>query len=167
MAMGGGGGGGAASPSPEERYYWYSQANPNWSKGESYDAAMSNMMPMQYENWRIGQQMVRGTRQDPGAIQDLKRYGMQMSNLAQGGLMVRGMGAGGQFQQAMNAPNLAPGIQARMAGRMGVTATPEQQAAMNQQQALTQASTRVGLANQTRLGLANAQRDMRFGGLDK
>lgn len=161
--MGMGGGGGAQGPSPEQRGYYYQQLNPGASQGEAWNFAMSNLSPLQYEQSQIGKQMVYGTGKDPGAMQDVKRYGLQMSNLAQGGLMVRGMG---QLRDTLNAPSLAPGMQARMAGRMGVTATPEQQAAMNQQQALTQASTRVGLANQTRLGLANAQRDMRFGGIN-
>lgn len=165
MAMGGGGGGGGAGmPTTQEKMFWFSQANPEWSQGQVYDAAMSNMNPMQYENWNIGKQMVYGNKNDPGAIPDIKRYGMQMSNLAQGGLMVRGMD---QLRQVNAAPNLAPGIQNRMASRFGVQATPEQQAAMNQQAALTQASSKVGLANQVRTGITNVQRDMRFGGLQQ
>lgn len=161
MAMGGGSG--AAAPTMEQKMMAARIMNPSASGGELWDAASSGLTGMQYENYRIGQQMVRGNGKDPGAMADVKRYGLQMRDLAQGGLMARGMG---QLNQALNAPDLAPGIQNRMASRFGVQATPEQQAAMNQQAALAQASNRVGLANQTRTGLANAQRDMRFGGIN-
>lgn len=161
--MGMGGGGGAAAPSMEQKMMAARIMNPGASGGELWDAASSGLSGMQYENYRIGQQMVRGNGKDPGAMADVKRYGLQMRDMAQGGLMVRGMG---QLNQALNAPNLAPGIQNRMASRFGVQATPEQQAAMNQQAALAQASNRVGLSNQVRSGLANAQRDMRFGGIN-
>lgn len=162
MSMGGGGGGAAGQPSLEERGYWFQQANPEWSQGQAWDAAMSQMNPMQYENWSIGKQMVRGTRNDPGAIPDIKRYGLQMSNLAQGGLMVRGMD---QLRQVYEAPDLSGGIQARMGARMGLAPTMEQQAAMNQQAALANTSSKVGLTNAVRANITNAQRDMRFGGL--
>lgn len=135
--MGMGGGGGAAPP--------------------------AGLSPLQQANFGIGKNMVRGGANSIGAMQDARQYGMQMSNLAQGGLLSRGMG---QLQTAMNqSQNLAPGMQARMAGRMGVAADPEQMAALQQQQALSSASTRVGLTNQTRAGLVNAQRDMRFSGI--
>lgn len=163
MGMGGGGGG-AASPSLEERGQMYLMANPGASRADAYKAAQSGLSPLQYDNYSIGQKMVQGDgKNDPGARRDVKRYGLQMSNLAQGGLMVRGLG---QLRDTLDAPSLAPGIQNRMASRMGVMASPEQQAAMDQQAALSQASTRVGLTNQTRMGLANAQRDMRFGGIN-
>ena len=137
--MGMGGGGGAAPP--------------------------AGLSPLQQTNFNLAKQMVRGNAayNDPGAMADVRRYGMQMSNLAQGGLLNRGMN---QLNQAMNTPDLAPGIQARMAGRMGAVADPEQQAAMDQQAALMNTSNRVGLTNQTRTGLVNAQRDMRFGGIN-
>lgn len=137
--MGMGGGGGAAPP--------------------------AGLTPMQQRNFNISKDMVRGNAKygDPGAMADVRQYGMQMSNLAQGGLLARGMG---QLNQALNTPAMAPGLQARMGARMGVAMTPEQQAAMEQQAALQQASTRVGLTNQTRQGLVNAQRDMRFGGIN-
>ncbi len=162
--MGMGGGAGAQAPSLEERARFFMQANPGASRSQIYDMARSGLSPMQYENYSIGQKMVRGDgKNDPGAMADVRRYGMQMSNLAQGGLLARGMG---QLNQALNTPAMAPGLQARMGARMGVAMTPEQQAAMEQQAALQQASTRVGLTNQTRQGLVNAQRDMRFGGIN-
>ena len=132
--------------------------------GGGGSAPPAGLSPLQQRNYNIGKDMVRGNAKydDPGAMADVRKYGMQMSNLAQGGLLARGMG---QLNQAMNTPNLAPGIQARMAGRMGVAPTPEEQAAMQQQAALTNVSANVGLANQTRTGLVNAQRDMRFGGV--
>jgi len=86
----------------------------------------------------------------------------EMSSLAQGGLMVRGMR---QVNEALDAPSVAPGMMARHAARMGVTATPEQQAAMDQQRALEQASTGVRLRNGARNALGQMQTDMRFGGL--
>ena len=164
MGMGGGGGG-AASPSLEERGQMYLMANPGASRADAYKAAQSGLSPLQYDNYLIGQKMVQGDKKlgDPGARLDVKRYGLQMSDLAQGGLMVRGLG---QLKDVLDAPSLAPGIQTRMASRMGVMASPVQQAAMDQQAALSQASARVGLTNQTRRGLANAQRDMRFGGIN-
>lgn len=86
----------------------------------------------------------------------------EMSGLAQGGLMVRGMR---QVNESLDAPSVAPGMMARQAARMGVTATPEQQAAMDQQRALAQASTGVRLRNGARNALGQMQTDMRFGGL--
>lgn len=164
MGMGGGGGG-AAAPSLEERGQMYLMAHPGASYGEAYKAAQSGLSPLQYDNYTIGEKMVLGDKSvgDPGAKRDVKRYGLQMSNLAQGGLMVRGLG---QLRESLDAPSLAPGIQSRMASRFGVQASPEQQAAMNQQAALMQASNRVGMTNQARMGLANAQSDMRFGGIN-
>jgi len=143
----------------------YMMTNPGASRADAYKAAQSGLSPLQYDNFTIGQKMVQGDTAlgDPGARRDVKRYGLQMRDLAQGGLMVRGLG---QLNQVLDAPSLAPGIQNRMSGRFGVQATPEQQAAMDQQAALTQASTKVGLSNQVRTGLANAQRDMRFGGIN-
>ena len=86
----------------------------------------------------------------------------EMSNLAQGGLMVRGLR---QINEALEVPNVAPDMMARQAARMGVSMSPEQQAATDQQAALAQASTGVRLRNSTRDALVNTQRDMRFGGL--
>jgi hypothetical protein len=70
-----------------------------------------------------------------------------------------------QYDQAMGAPNLALGIQSRMGSRMGVAASPEEQAAMQHQMALANTANQVGMKNQVRAGLVNAQREMRFGGL--
>jgi hypothetical protein len=86
----------------------------------------------------------------------------QQAKWARGGLMAQGLG---QVNRALSGPNLAPGIQARTAGRMGIGMDQTTQAALAQQQALTSASTNVGLRNQARFGLAQAQRDMRFGGM--
>lgn len=160
--MGMGGSGGAAQPSIEQRYLATYAANPGASPAELEASVNSGLTGMQYANYSIGQQIVKGDGKNPGAMRDVKRYGMQMRDLAQGGLMVRGLG---QVRQALDAPNLAPGIQQRMGSRYGVQATPEQQAAMQQQSALTQASNRVGMTNMARAGLANAQRDIRFQGI--
>lgn len=87
---------------------------------------------------------------------------VQQNQMGNGGLMARGLS---QLNQA-TAPQagLVAGMQSRNAARMGVQADPATQAAMNNANALTQASTRVGLANQTRLNMANAQRDLRYSG---
>lgn len=137
--MGAGGGGGAAPP--------------------------AGLSPMQQANFNISKQMVRGNKafNDPGAMADVRQYGLQMSNLAQGGLLARGMK---QVDQVLDAPAMGQGMMLRAGQRMGVAMSPEEQAAMDQQQALMQASNRVGLTNQTRQGLVNAQRDMRFGGIN-
>jgi len=113
-----GGGGGAASPSLEERGQMYLMANPGASRADAYKAAQSGLSPLQYDNYTIGRKMVQGDPKlgDPGARVDVKRYGLQMSNLAQGGLMVRGLG---QLRDTLDAPSLAPGIQTRMASRSG------------------------------------------------
>lgn len=86
----------------------------------------------------------------------------QQAKWARGGLMMQGLG---QVNRALAGPSLAPGMQQRTASRFGVAADPTTQAAMDQQRALTEASTRVGLGNQARFGLAQASRDMRFGGM--
>ncbi|MEY2680526.1 MAG: hypothetical protein RL661_757, partial [Pseudomonadota bacterium] len=153
-------------PTTKEAAWNYYLANPSASQGEIWNAAVSGMSPLQYDLSEISRKMVQGdgTRNgDPGARVDVKRYGLEMGQLAQGGLMTRGMA---QLREVNEAPNLVPGIQSRMAGRMGVSPNQEQQAAMQQQAALTQASHKVGLANQTRMGLAEAQRNLRFGGIN-
>ena len=86
----------------------------------------------------------------------------QQAKWARGGLMAQGLG---QVNRALSGPSLAPGMQQRMGARFGVAPDPTAQAAMDQQRALTEASTRVGLGNQARFGLAQASRDMRFGGM--
>jgi len=98
-----GGGGGAASPSLEERGQMYLMANPGASRADAYKAAQSGLSPLQYDNYTIGRKMVQGDPKlgDPGARVDVKRYGLQMSNLAQGGLMVRGLG---QLRDTLDAP---------------------------------------------------------------
>ena len=127
--------------------------------GSSGNVPPAGLTPLQQANFGIGKNIVRGGK---GAMQDVRQYGTTMSNMAQGGLLMAGLK---QYDQAMGAPNLAPGIQSRMAGRMGVAASPEEQAAMQQQMALSSASNQVGMKNQVRAGLVNAQREMRFGGL--
>lgn len=89
-------------------------------------------------------------------------YANQQAKWARGGLMAQGLG---QVNRALSGPSLAPGMQQRTAARFGVAADPATQAALAQQQALTETSARVGLGNQARFGLAQAQRDMRFGGM--
>lgn len=149
--MGAGGGGGAAPP-----------------KGLS---------PLQQGNYDIGQQMI--AENTPAANAAFSRYMMseklfnqalqqqrgfanQQADFARGGLMLAGMK---QVNQALDGPNLAPGMQSRSLGRMGVSMDPAAQASFDQQQALMNASSQVGIKNQARFGLANAQREMRFAGI--
>lgn len=149
--MGMGGGGGAAPP-----------------KGLS---------PLQQGNFEIGQQMIAentpmantafsrymaSEKLVDQALQKQRGFASRQANFARGGLMLAGLK---QVDQSLAAPNLAPGIQSRSLGRMGVTMDPASREAFDQQQALTEASSQVGIKNQARLGLANAQREMRFGGL--
>jgi hypothetical protein len=130
--------------------------------GSSGNVPPQGLTPLQQANFGIGKNIVRGGKGEIGAMQDARQYGTTMSNMAQGGLLMAGLK---QYDQAMGAPNLAPGIQSRMGSRMGVAASPEEQAAMQQQMALSNASNQVGMKNQVRAGLVNAQREMRFGGL--
>ena len=130
--------------------------------GSSGNVPPQGLTPLQQANFGIGKNIVRGGKGEIGAMQDVRQYGTTMSNMAQGGLLMAGLK---QYDQAMGAPNLAPGIQSRMGSRMGVAASPEEQAAMQQQMALSSASNQVGMKNQVRAGLVNAQREMRFGGL--
>lgn len=149
--MGMGGGGGAAPP-----------------KG---------LGPLQQGNFDIGQQMI--AENTPAANAAFSRYMMseklfnqalqqqrgfanKQADFARGGLMMAGMK---QVDQALDGPNLAPGMQARSLGRMGVSMDPSSQSAFDQQQAMMNASSQVGIKNQARFGLANAQREMRFAGI--
>ena len=140
-------------------------------------APPAGLSPMQQSNFDIGQQMM--AEATPGAHAAFSRYLMsekrfnealqqqrgfddQQADMARGGLMTLGMA---RVNKGLSGPNLAPGIQSRTLGRMGVQMTPEAEAAMAQEQALADASSRVGIKNQARFGLASAQRDMRFSGL--
>lgn len=116
----------------------------------------AGLSPLQRANFDVSQGQAKY------AMGDVRRYGMQMRDLATGGLMGRGLQ---QMNRVLNAPSLAPGMQARTAARYGMVASPEQQQAMANQLAMSQASTEVALRNNTRNGLTNAMRDMRFGGL--
>lgn len=133
--------------------------------------------PLQQGNYDIGQQMM--TENTPGAnaafsrymaseklfnqaLQQQRGFANQQADFARGGMMLAGMK---QVNQALDGPNLAPGMQARSLGRMGVSMDPAAQAAFDQQQALANASSQVGIKNQARFGLAAAQRGMRFSGV--
>lgn len=85
----------------------------------------------------------------------------EQGKLARGGLLTKGMhqvGLGLARQPDMAA------MQALTMGRFGVSPTADDQAELDRQQAAMRVANTVGLRNQARLGLANAQRDMRFGG---
>lgn len=158
MAAGGGGG---AAESPQSRAQTYFNANPNASR-EELMAIGGGMTPLQYANFSNAKKLVEGTKGAPGAFADVKNYGKMMTNMALGGLRSQGM----QQLRLGLANSIDPiGMESRMASRFGVAATPEQFAMMGRQQQLDTTSTRVGLTNQTRAGLVNAQRDMRLGGI--
>lgn len=116
----------------------------------------AGLSPLQKEQYEQGKALYRRYFQEGAPV------AREMSDLAQGGLLMKGMK---QVDEALAAPSAAPGMMARQAARMGVAIDPEQQAAMDQQRALTQASTGVRLRNSTRDAMVNTQRDMRFGGL--
>jgi hypothetical protein len=132
---------------------------------------------LQQGNFAIGQQMIAESTPMANAafsrymaseklfdqaLQKQRGFANRQAEFARGGLMLAGLK---QVDQALDGPNLAPGMQARSLGRMGVNMDPASQTAFDQQQALTDASTKVGVKNQARLGLANAQREMRFAGI--
>jgi hypothetical protein len=150
--MGAGGGGGGAVP----------------PKGLS---------PLQQGNYDIGLQMIAentpaanaafsrymmSEKMFSGALKQQRDFADQQADWARGGLMVNGMK---QVKQGLNVPDLAPGMQERTLGRMGVGMTPEAQAAFESQRALDNTASKVGISNQARFGLAAAQRGMRFSGL--
>lgn len=81
---------------------------------------------------------------------------------ARGGLLRSGLA---QVNQALDQTPDAMGMQSRAMGRLGLQASAEQAGRLQQEQSLGQTANKVGLANAARAGLANAQRDMRFGGL--
>ena len=160
MAMGGGAG---AAQSPTDRAAALLAANPNASRGE-LEAVANGMTPMSYSNFMNAKKLLLGDKKsgDPGAMSDVQKYGLQMRDLASGGLMLKGMN---QLNKSFSEPSLGAGVMARSAARFGVQATPEQQMAMNDQSALSDAASKVSLSNQTRGGLSSAMRDMRFGGM--
>ena len=143
----------------------------------------AGLTPLQQEQFRQGQQLVDQNTIMTQAMQGrlLNAEGMydsfrnsqdsfmagqrkfvnENAKLARGGLMAQGLG---QVSKGLGQGPDMGGVMARSAARLGVAATPEQQAAMDQSRALSQASTRVGIKNQARQGLAGAQRDMRFAG---
>lgn len=89
-------------------------------------------------------------------------FANQQAKWARGGMMAQGLN---QLRQGLGGPDLTSGLQARMAGRMGMGFDANTANELSSQQALASTSNRIGLANQTRYGLAQAQRDMRFGGM--
>jgi hypothetical protein len=140
-------------------------------------APPKGLSPLQQGNFDIGQQMIAETTPMANAafsrymaseklfdqaLQKQRGFANRQADFARGGLMLAGLK---QVDQALDGPNLAPGIQSRSLGRMGVTMDPAAREAFDQQQALTDASTEVGVKNQARFGLANAQREMRFAGI--
>jgi hypothetical protein len=145
--------------------------------GASGAAPPKGLSPLQQGNYDIGQQMIAEATPTANAafsrymmseklfdqaLQQQRGFADEQADFARGGLMVKGLA---QVDKALSGPNLAPGIQSRTLGRMGVRMTPEAEAATAQQQALAKASSEVGIKNQARLGLASAQRDMRFAGV--
>lgn len=117
---------------------------------------------MQRSNWDNAKNLVAGDEKQRGAYTDVSKYGLQMQQLARGGLLNLGVN---QLNQGLSAPSIGPGMAARNAQRYGVNLTPEQQSALKQQAAMTDASTRTAVLNQGRRGLYDTMMNMRFGGL--
>ena len=157
MGMGGGGGGTAppAGLSPLQQQ--------QFQQGNQLITQNTPMANVAMQRNLQAQQAVNNFLVNRAKFNDVQMgYANQQAKWARGGLMAQGLG---QVNRALSGPSLAPGIQQRTGARFGVAADPSTQAAMDQQRALTETSARVGLGNQARFGLAQAQRDMRFGGM--
>lgn len=157
MGMGGGGGGTAppAGLSPLQQQ--------QFQQGNQLITQNTPMANVAMQRNLQAQQAVNNFLVNRAKFNDVQMgYANQQAKWARGGLMAQGLG---QVNRALSGPILAPGIQQRTGARFGVAADPTTQAAMDQQRALTETSARVGLGNQARFGLAQAQRDMRFGGM--
>lgn len=102
--------------------------------------------------------------QDRQADLNQSRAGWDQSqaNWARGGLLRQGLH---QLSTGLQQSPDQAAMQARSMGRLGLEMSPEQAQRLQEEQALGKTSSTVGLSNATRLGLSNAQRDMRFGGL--
>lgn len=153
MSMGGGGGGGGYSPKQRGMEYW--KSNPTASYDEVIRVA-NGMSPMAAAMYPEYQQLARD------ATRDLKTYGNQLGQAASGGLLMRGMK---QVDEALSAPQVGQGAMARMMARQGVAMSPDMQANFAGQNAMSQASTEVGLRNQARSGLVDTMRGLRLGGI--
>lgn len=102
-----------------------------------------------------------GSAQFQSAIPDIKRYGTEMSHLATGSLMAKGMA---QVEQGLSAPSIAPGIQDRTLQRYGVTMPSTTGTELDSQNALRTAASHVGIANNARNSLWDQEMGLQFGG---
>lgn len=157
MSMGGGGG----SESPMDR------VNAAMAAGITdrgmLEGIYNGMTPMSYTNYMNAKNLaIGGKGQPPGAFSDVKKYGLQMADMAKGGLLVRGLK---DFQTASKVSATVPGAVERMAARYGVDASKEQGIGGKLNTINQDTASRVGLGNQVRRGLVDAQYGLRFGGI--
>lgn len=116
----------------------------------------AGLTPLQKENFSQGQQLYDSYFNQAAPL------AKQARGLAQGGLLNWGMT---QVNKGLQAPDMAPGMVARNAARYGIAPDPTVVNAMAEDSALRRASSGVAMQNAARRGLAEAQYDMRFGGL--
>lgn len=121
------------------------------------------MTPMSYANYQNAKGLALGGKgQPPGAFQDVQKYGLKMSGLANGGLMLKGLS---ELNSIPQTPSTTPGTINRMSARYGIDASQEHGPNGNLDTSVSDAANRVALNNQVRSSLNNAQMGMRFGGL--
>lgn len=157
MAMGGGGSAGVpqAGLTPLQQQ--------QMQQGQQLIDQNTPMANVMMQRNLMGQQAVNNFLTSRNKFTDFQqKFVGQQANWARGGMMAQGLN---QMRQGLNGPDLAPGIQSRMGARMGIGMDPNTAAQVASQQALSSTSNKIGLANQARYGLAQAQRDMRFGGM--
>jgi hypothetical protein len=123
--------------------------------GSSSNAMPQGLGPSALANFNIGSSQVKA------AMPDIQRYGMEMSGLATGGLLNKGLT---QIQQGLSAPSIGSGIQTRTLQRYGATMPPAAQAELNSQNAVRTAASRVGISNNARDNLWEQQLGLEFGG---
>ena len=146
MSMGGGGGG---QQSPMERMQMAMLAGV--TDPAALEAISRGMTPMSYENYRQGKTIVGS------AFPDVQKYGKQMLDLADGGLMSMGLARLKDVKV-----KTTPGMTERIAGRYGAAMPTNPQVLST---SLSDASTQVGGSNTARYGLENAQSKLRLQGL--
>lgn len=102
-----------------------------------------------------------GQKQLNQALPDIKKYGLQMSKLATGGLLQQGMNA---VDKSMNVPSVAPGMMDRTMARYGLAETPQMRSQLQNQNALADAANKVAVKNGSRDALWDQQMALQFGG---
>lgn len=154
MGMGGNTG---ATQSPTDRAsaaYAAGIKDPN----ELY-AISRGLTPMTYTNYNNARQLALGNRKvgDPGAYYDVNKYGMQMANLANGGLTVR---AGKELASIPDTNAITQGAMERTAARFGVDPS-----SGDLDTSVTDAAAKVAADNSARDYIARTQMGLRLGGI--